>query len=119
MGKFADKAKASTLLSDLMQGRTKLGTEEVIAKFPNGFTIEDFDIVNDSKSEYPVFTIKEDKTVCFFGGAILHNMVNSWTEGYENLEDCRNDFREEGGVRIRLYMGKTKTGNNLTKVDIL
>lgn len=119
MANFKQKAKDAIVLSDLMNGRTKLSTDEIIAKFPQGFTISDFDIINDGKSEYPVFTVKEDAGICFFGGAILNSMVTAWCEGYESLEKCREDFRAEGGVPIKLYTGRTKSGNNLTKVEIL
>ena len=119
MGKFSDKAKAAIQLSDLLVGRNKVGTDDIIERFPQGFTIADFDIINDGKNEYPAFTIKEDPDLCFFGGAILKSMADSWLEGYETLEECRNDFRLDGGVAVRMYTGKTKKGNNITKVDIL
>lgn len=116
---FRESALKSTTLSELMNGRIKVSTDEIIQKFPNGFTIEDFDVVDDKKSQYPVFTVKEDKTICFFGGTILMNMVDGWLAGFETIDECRAAFVEEGGLPVKLSTGKTKNGNNITKVDIL
>lgn len=116
---FRESALKSTTLSDLMNGRTKVSTDDMIKNFPNGFTIEDFDIVDDKKSQYPVFTVKEDKGICFFGGTILMNMVDGWLEGFDSIDACRAEFVEGGGLPVKLSTGKTKNGNNITKVEII
>ena len=116
---FKERAIKATTLSDLMNGRTKVSIDEMIQRFPDGFTIEDFDIVDDKKAQYPVFTIKEDKNICFFGGIVLMNMVDNWVEGFESIDDCRVAFAEDGGLPVRLSTGKTKNGNNITRVEIL
>ena len=119
MANFRDRARKATSLSELMSGKTRITTDEMIQQFPQGFTISDFDIIRDSQKEYPVFVIKENTDICFFGGLVLMNMVNDWLEGYESVEKCREDFRSEGGVPIKMTTGKTKNGNNITRVEVL
>lgn len=116
---FRELAKKATSLSELMSNRTRLTTEEMIERFPAGFTIADFDMLDDSGKQYPVFTVKEDDTVCFFGGVILARMVDEWLGYYDSVEECREAFRAGGGVMIKMSTGKTKKGNNITKVDVL
>ena len=116
---FKERAIKATTLSDLMNGRTKVSIDEMIQRFPDGFTIEDFDIVDDKKAQYPVFTIKEDKNICFFGGIVLMNMVNAWLVGFDDIESCREAFKKDGGLPIRMTTGKTKDGRIVTKIDVL
>ena len=126
--KFREKAINTSNLSELMNGRNKVSIDELMQAFPNGFTLTDFDIVdyttkdkdgNEKRRTYPVFIIKEDPNICFFGGVVLMNMVDSWLEDYDSIDSCREDFRASGGVEIELYTGRTKGGNNITKVEIL
>lgn len=119
MNNFRDLARKVTSLSDLMDGRTRLTTEEMIINYPEGFTITDFDMLTDDGKEYPVFTIKEDPTICFFGGIVLAKMVDEWLGYYDTVEECRAAFRASGGVMIKMATGRTKKGNNITRVEVL
>ena len=43
MGSFKNKAIAATTVSKIMEGKTKISTEELLAKYPEGVTIIGFD----------------------------------------------------------------------------
>ena len=43
MGTFKDKALSATTVSKIMEGRTKISTDELITKYPEGVTILGFD----------------------------------------------------------------------------
>ena len=134
MGKFREAAVAATSLSEIMAGRNKMKTEEVAKRFPNGVTIIDFDIIHTTKQvkneegyivevpdAYPVFSIKEDASVYFSGGAVLNSIVKEWLSMYDgNQEQCRADLIAEGGVTIRLKPGMIgKNGREYTGAEIL
>lgn len=123
--KFVAIAKKETVLSEVMEDRTKLSVDEIIEKYPNGVTIIEFDIVTieDPKkgsSTFPVFAIKEDPETCFFGGAILSKIASEWANAYGgDIETASAELTKCGGVKIKMYAKKTKAGNNLTAVDII
>lgn len=120
MNKFARIAQETTSLSPLMQGRDKIQMEELMKEFPNGVTVMEFDMVESDTGAYPVFTIAENPHVFACGGRILANICLAWTKDYHgDIEAASNELKAAGGVKMRFYAGRTKTGNNLTKVEIL
>lgn len=116
---FKAAAQAATSLSDLMSNREKRSTDEMISKYPDGFTITDFDMIGTGDDEYTVFVIKEDPGIFFYGGTILKKMVNAWLAGFDDIETCREEFKKDGGLPIRMTTGKTKDGRMVTKIDVL
>lgn len=120
MNKFTRIAQETTSLSPLMQGRDKFSMEELIKEYPNGVTVMEFDKVESGDESYPVFTFAEKPNVFTCGGRILANICDAWVKEYNgDIETASNDLKNAGGVRMRFYAGRTKNGNNLTKVDIL
>lgn len=134
MGKFREAALAATSLSEIMAGRNKMTTKEIAAKYPDGVTITDFDIIHTTKQvkneegyivevpdAYPVFTIKEDPEIFFSGGAVLNTIVKEWLAMYNgDQEQCRADLIAEGGVPILLEPGVVgKNGREYTNVTVL
>ena len=122
---FATLAKRATTLSNLMDGREKLGTEEVINKYPNGITITEFDIVttpdqNGNPATYPVIAFEEDNTKFIYGGKALMDVVTMWLANFEgDVETTSNALKAAGGVKVKLSAGKTKQGRNFTRVDVI
>ena len=87
---------------------------------PNGVTVMEFDMVESDTGAYPVFTIAENPHVFACGGRILGNICIAWAKEYGgDVETASNELKASGGVKMRFYAGRTKTGNNLTKVEIL
>lgn len=134
MGKFREAALAATSLSEIMAGRNKMTTKEIAAKYPDGVTIIDFDIIKTTKQvkneegyivevpdAYPVFAIAEDESVFFSGGAVLNTIVKEWLAMYEgDQEQCRADLIADGGVQILLEPGVMgKNGREYTNVTVL
>lgn len=117
---FKKSAQKTTSISHLMEGREKIKTKDIIEKYPDGITIDCFDIVQGSKGEYPVLTFSEDNTKFFNGGIVFQKIVKNWLDDYDGqLELCQHDLSESGGVKVQIEMGTTKSGNNITKVKIL
>ena len=121
---FKARAKEATTLSDLMKEREKIKVGELISDktLQGTVTITDFDLVAGGRdgATYPIFIYKEDDSKFFSGGYILNKIVNDWIEGHEgDIHATREDFRNSGGVKIKLGRGETKSGNNITTVEIL
>lgn len=117
---YKAKAKEATEGSKIFKGRTKMNTDDLIARFPDGVTVTEFDVINGQKGSYPVFAIKEDATICFNGGKIAMDIVNGWLDEAEGDIDAASDgLKEYGGVKMRLAKKKTKNGNTITAIEIV
>lgn len=118
---FKETARNTTLLSPLMVGREKISTDDIIKKYPDGFTVLEFDIVPDGKGKtYPVFTIAEDDELYYCGGIVLNKIAEEWIDGFNgDVESASNELKASGGVKFKLEGTKTKAGNNLTNVTIV
>lgn len=118
---FKAIAQNELTLSHLMNGRTQVKTDEIVGK---ELTIEEFDIVNaviDGKSAiFPVVVFTELPANYYNGGALLQKMVEAWTNACGgDVETASNAFKKEGGVKVKFTNTKTKSGNNLTGIEII
>lgn len=120
MSMFTDIARNATVLSPLMEGRDKISTAEIIATYPNGITMTQFDILNGEKGTFPVYTIAEDDKVFAFGGAVINKIVEAIVAQFNgSVDDASSALRANGGIKLRLSQGRTRGGNNVTLVDVL
>lgn len=117
--KFLAKAKAATASCALMENRTKISTEELINKYPEGVTVTAFDFLNGDNGKYPVCVFTENNNECFFGGTSMTDICNSWMEGYNTTEQCSTDLKAAGGVKIKFEKAKTKSGRNFIKAEVV
>lgn len=123
--KFHDIAKEQTVFSPVMEGREKTTTQEVIDKYPNGVTLTEFDIVilpdkSGEEKPVPVFAIKEDPGVAFFGGVVLSKMAQAWATAYEgDIATASAELKASGGVKVKLTNSKTKSHNDVVSVEVL
>lgn len=117
---FASIARKATTLSPMMEGRERMGIDELIANYPDGVTITAFDMISTGADSYPVLNIAEDSNVFVFGGAIMNNIVHDWLEHFEgDIDTANNALAAAGGVRVKFAKSRTKSGNNLTTVQVL
>lgn len=119
---FRDLAKRQTTLSDIMVDRNKITTEEIIEKYPNGITITAFDYVMSKKTrkEYPIYTFMEDPKVFANGGTILDRIFSEFVKYCDgDVQQASSELRRQGGLKVKLYKGVTKAGDELTCVDVL
>ena len=119
MSNFKDKAKAATASCTLMENRTKISTEELISRYPDGVTITEFDFLSGDNGKYPVCIFKENDNECFFGGSALTDICNTWFEGYDTTEACSADLKSSGGVKIKFVKSRTKNGRNYIKCEVV
>ena len=122
MKDFRELAKRETSLSDVMTDRTKVTCDELIEKYPDGFTINAFDYVQSKKShgKYPVFNIEDDPTIFCNAGTILTRIFDEFVEACDgDIAQASNELRRQGGLTVKLGHGQTKTGDELITVEVL
>lgn len=116
---FASIAKQTTSLSKLMEGRDKIETREIIAKYPQGITVYAFDMLGKGDDAYPVFLFKEEPAKFAFGGAVFKSIVLAWLGQFDgSVEDCSASLGASGGVRMIFKTSVTKNGRSITTVEI-
>lgn len=117
---FREIAKKATELSELMNGREKIETGELIKKFPDGVTITAVDMIQTAEATYPVILIKEDDSIFYTGGIVLKKIVDQWLMAFNgDSEKCSEELTKDGGVMVKLEETKTKKNQNVTKVTVL
>ena len=116
-----------TTMSELMNGRDKMDTEELIKKYPNGVTIDFIDNVNmqqeDGEENVWIFVTEEQPNKFTFAGFILakifNNILDEFEGDYAEMIDTYNSALKEDKLRVKLERTKTKSKREITKVTVL
>lgn len=124
---FKKIALDATTMSELMNGRDKMDTEELIKKYPDGVTIDFIDNVNmqqeDGEENVWIFVTEEQPNKFTFGGFVLAKIFNNILaecEGdYDAMIEEYNSSSKEDKLRVKLERAKTKTKREITKVTVL
>lgn len=122
MADFRSMAKRQTTLSEVMNDREKITTQEVIERYPDGITIVAFDYIQSKKSKgkYPVFNFSEDMTVFCNGGTVLDRIFTDFVNAMDgDVAAASNELRRQGGLQVKLSNGKTKAGDGLVMVEVI
>lgn len=126
MNKFAEIARKEVSLSRVMENRTKITSDEIIAQYPQGITVTEFDFISlvdqNTKQEKQVAVISFSENTKFFHicGSVLTRICDRWTTAYHgDIDGASDELTRIGGVKMKLSKGRTKNGNNIVKVDIL
>lgn len=124
MGLLRSIAQRATTLSELMEGKEKIETEDIIKYYGKGIHINDIDpqTFTDAKgflSDTYVYTFDEDKTKFAFAGYVLKKIFDEVVKEFGgDVEAAKNEFKKEG-LHVRLTQGKTKSNRDVTLVEIL
>lgn len=118
---FKAIAENELTLSHLMNGRQQLKTEDVIGR---SLTINAFDMVcatiKGEEKNFCVVTFSELPDNYYNGGALLYKMCSAWAAACGgDIEVASEALRKSGGVQVKFSETKTKSGNNLTSIEII
>lgn len=124
---FKKIALDATTMSELMNGRDKMDTEELIKKYPNGVTIDFIDNVNmqqeDGEENVWIFVTEEQPDKFTFGGFVLakifNNILAEFEGDYAEMIETYNSALKEDKLRVKLERAKTKSKREITKVTVL
>lgn len=124
---FKKIALDATTMSELMNGRDKMDTEELIKKYPNGVTIDFIDNVNmqqeDGEENVWIFVTEEQPNKFTFAGFVLAKIFNKILDEFEGdyaeMIETYNSSLKEDKLRVKLERAKTKSKREITKVTVL
>ena len=125
---FKKIALDATTISELMNGRDKMDTEELIKKYPDGVTIDFIDNVNMSQEDGEaekvwVFVTEEQLDKFTFAGFVLakifNNILVEFEGDYAEMIETYNSALKEDKLRVKLERAKTKSKREITKVTVL
>lgn len=116
-------AQKATTLAEIMEGKTKGNTEDLI-KLNKPVTINDCEMVvlvneEGEKENVWAFTIEEEPKTFYFAGTVLKNTFQAI------LEACQGDYAEmynevcEQNLVVKFSQGKTKKGRPVTTIEVL
>ena len=118
---FREIAAKTLSLSDLMAGREKINTDDLIGQT---VTIKEFDFatVTDKGEEktFPVLLFAEHPDKYYCGGTLLNKMCLAWAAEFDgDVSAASAALSDEGGVKVKFSSGRTKTGNNITNISVI
>lgn len=124
---FKKIALDSTTMSELMNRRDKMDTEELIKKYPNGVTIDFIDNVNmqqeDGEENVWIFVTEEQPDKFTFAGFVLakifNNILSEFEGDYAEMIETYNSALKEDKLRVKLERAKTRSKREITKVTVL
>lgn len=124
---FKKIALDATTMSELMNGRDKMDTEELIKKYPNGVTIDFIDNVNmqqeDGEENVWIFVTEEQPDKFTFAGFVLakifNNILAEFEDDYAEMIETYNSALKEDKLCVKLERAKTKSKREITKVTVL
>lgn len=124
---FKKIALDATTMSELMNGRDKMDTEELIKKYPDGVTIDFIDNVNmqqeDGEENVWIFVTEEQPDKFTFAGFVLakifNNILSEFEGDYAEMIETYNSALKEDKLRVKLERAKTKAKREITKVTVL
>lgn len=116
-------AMKETSISDVMDEREKIKTEDIQTKFPDGITINDIDCIDNVDDEgnvdsYYVYAFKEDNSKFAFAGSVLKRIFGEIIKECGGVEEARKAIAEQG-LKVQLSEGRTKVGRPVTLVKVL
>jgi hypothetical protein len=118
-------AQKATTFAEIMEGKDKIETRDIIKYHKDGITINAAEKVSiaDEKSEngmstFYVFTYKEDKTKFAFAGFVLNKIFDDILDACEGDIEVFNKALSEG-LAVQLSEGKTKDKQQITLVKVL
>lgn len=124
---FKKIAINTTTMSEIMNGRDKMDTEELIKKYPEGVTIDFIDNVNmqqeDGEENVWIFVTEEQPNKFTFAGFVLakifNNILAEFEGDYAEMIEMYNSALKEDKLRVKLERAKTKAKREITKVTVL
>lgn len=123
MRNLKDIAKKATTLAEIMNGRDKIDTEEIIDTYEDGITIDNIElclmVVDGEQVNVWIYTFEEDKKHFAFAGYVLAKIFNQIVEECDgDLEKAYAEVKKQT-LSVRLSTGKTKSKQPITLVEVL
>lgn len=120
MFNFKAAALKATTLSELMNDRIKVSTDDIIKDYPDGITIDQFDSITAGESQYYIATIKEDPQIYINCGTVLSKVFDAFVAGFDgDVTGTSAELKNAGGIKVKLAKTRTRGGNTITTVTVM
>ena len=119
---FRKVAQSTLSLSELMAGREKLNTKDIVNK---DLTIVNFDLAtteteDGDDSTFAVVLFEEFPDKYYNGGTVLTKLVTAWANLFNgDVDEAAAAFLETGGVKVRFKEGKTRRNREVITIEVL
>ena len=118
MATIRELLQAAAKRSTVIEGNEKIQTKDIIAKYPDGFVVDDFDMVTTSLSGKSYVCHIAGTKHYFYAGKILNTYLDSVVASLGgSLEDAQKMMRSDP-VRMRFTDAYSTKGQRYTLVDI-
>lgn len=108
------------LKQDKKLGRERAKLDKVIARYPDGMTIDGYDTdIGKNGESFPVFTIREDPTIYFGGGGDLKKLESRMLAIHGGDLTAINEELALEPLAVKIEKVDTKSGNQYTTVKLL
>lgn len=117
-------AKKEITISELMEGREKIETRDIIKYYPNGIHINKCERVTTEKDGKPetfyIYLFDEEPERFAFSGYILNKIFNAILEACEGDFSQMNEELAEQKLTVKLSESKTKSNKQpITLVEVV
>lgn len=131
---FKKVAQKAVTLAQIMEGRDKLDTDDIVEQFPDGISIDEIEYVTiqktekvDKKSdetrtvvdEFYAFHFVESKDTFSFAGFVLAKIFGACLAECEGDFELLNEELKKTPLKVKLSNGKTKSKQPITLVTVL
>lgn len=93
-----------------IKGLEKIKIEELIAKYPEGVSINAVARQTGKNGEFCTFKFDEEPSMFFNGCTTLNGLVDVWVEGYGSVAAVNAALAEEGSVKVKIFLEIGKNG---------
>ena len=111
-----EKAMDEALGTGLRDGREKIKLDDLIRQYPDGVTINGFEMCSGKKGDFPVFAMLEAPKY-FSGGGDLRLLSDKWLATAEGDITLINESLAQKPVKVKIWKVQTNSGNTYTKVS--
>lgn len=107
-------------LSPLMAGKEQIKTDDLIGQTVTVVAFDFATITDKGETKtFPVLLLREYPEHYYNGGTLLNKLCLAWASEFETIDEANAELLAFGGVQLKFSATKTKTGNNLTKVEVV
>ena len=113
-------AQKALTLSEIVENKEKISTEEIIEKYPDGITINNLDIVDIRKQTNYVYTFVEEPDCFAYAGTVLKKVFDQLLQAEKgDLKQLRADLKAQKGLRVKLSTSTTLDDMEVTVVELI
>ena len=118
---FRKIASKEVSIPAIMVNRTQIKTEELIGKTVTIIGVDFVHMVDKgAENTFPVLLLEEYPDRYYNGGFLLEKMCEAWANEFDgDVEAASDSLADFGGVKVELTASKTRSGNNITTINVL